>query len=307
MLPGMSPSLLNASVSSEDSSPRTISSEAVFTEKRRFSRRLSSTKAPLSLAETLKAAIDEGMPSAKPLSSLLLHCVTVELVLQLLVMLLLLASSLLPCEFPIEDCVVMTVILALAIIFQIVFNVKLQQFNFSADHINLSSLLRDAETLSDEVRNVHLNKSISTIAVQREINGVLSYERNMAAVVPVNSLVKFHPSEKNNLPVGIPENSSAKIGSRWIYACVSQNLAVDCLKRLLQRRRSPSFDPLTRNTQLVLHRLAYLLIIVASAILLAFVRNPVAHQSVVFGRCTSACLLLFMMTIRILWSFPLCL
>jgi hypothetical protein len=129
------------------------------------------------------------------------------------------------------------------------------------------------------VRNVHLNKSISTIAVQREANGVISYERNMAAVVPVNSVVKFHPSEQHNLPVAITEISN---GSRWVYAFVSQNLAVDGLKRLLQRRRSPSFDPLTQNIHTVLHRFSLFFVIVASVVLFASVRDPMSDLSVAF-------------------------
>jgi hypothetical protein len=275
----LSPTELSASIDSAEASPRALSSAAAG---EKWWRRSSSATAPMSLAETLKAAIDEGMPSAKPLSSLLLSIVSVELVLQLLAMLLLLSSALLPCELPIEDCAAMTVVIAISIAGQVVLSVKLQRFNFSSDHINLPGLLRDAETLSDEVRNVHLNKSISTIAVQRERNGVISYERNMAAVVPVNSVVKFHPSEKNNLPVAITEISNARNGSRYTYASVSQNLAVDCLKRLLQRRPSPSFDPLTHNVQLVLNRFSWLLIAFASVFLFAFVRAPVSDLSVTF-------------------------
>jgi archaellum component FlaF (FlaF/FlaG flagellin family) len=234
----------------------------------------------MSLAETLKAAIDEGTPSPTPLSSVLLRSISVERVLQLLVMLLLLASALLPGELPIGDCVAMVVMLAAAIIVDLVLCVKLKSFNFAADHINVAALLRNAEALSDEVRNVHLNKSISTIAVQREENGVISFERNMAAVVPLNSVVKFHPSEKNNLPVGVTELTNVKSGSRWTYAYVSQNLAVDCLKRLLQRARPPSFDPLTRNIHNTLNRISWLLIVIASVILFAFVRNPLSDLPV---------------------------
>ena len=101
----------------------------------------------MSLAETLKAAIDEGMPSPKPLSLLLLSSVSVEMLLQVLVMLLLLSSALLPCELSIEDSVTMSVILAIAIISQLVLTVKLQRFNFAADHVNVAALLRGAETV----------------------------------------------------------------------------------------------------------------------------------------------------------------
>ena len=274
-----------SSVMSPEGSPSSICSEAVVMENKRVrSRRISCSQPTTSLAENLKSAIDEGMPSPMPLSSVLLHSVSVERVLQLLVVLLLLASALLPGERPIGDCIAMAAIYAVAIIAELVLTVKLKTFNFAAHHINAPALLRNAETLSDEVRNVHLNKSISTIAVQREENGVVSFERNMAAVVPVNSVVKFHPSEKNNLPVGITEIANVKSGSRWTYAFVSQNLAVDCLKRLLQRPLPPSFDPLTRNIQRALNRTSWLLISVATVVLFALVRAPSSELSVVF-RC----------------------
>jgi hypothetical protein len=170
------------------------------------------------------------------------------------------------------------VVHAIAIVAELVLSIKLKMFNFAAFRINIPALLRDAETLSDEVRNVHLNKSISTIAVQRQHNGIVSYERNMAAVVPVNSTVKFHRSEMNQLPVAVTEISSS---SRWTYAFVSQNLAVNCLKRLLQRPCSPSFDPLTHNIHRVLHRVSWLLITVASVFLFAFVSAPASSLSMV--------------------------
>jgi hypothetical protein len=282
--PASSPSDIRPTLSSSpQASPSSICSEVVASThdvRRARSRRISCAQPPMSLAETLKAAIDEGSPSPQPLSSVLLRSVSVERVLQLLVTLLLLASALLPGELPIGDCIAMAVVHAVAIIIDLVFTVKLKTFNFAADHISVSALLRNAETLSDEVRNVHLNKSISTIAVQREENGVISFERNMAAVVPLNAVVKFHPSERNNLPVGVTELTNVKSGSRWTYAYVSQNLAVDCLKRLLQRPRSPSFDPLTRNIQNALNRVSWLLICIASVVLIAFVRAPLHDFSV---------------------------
>jgi hypothetical protein len=284
--PSASPSeIRSASSLSPQASPSSICSESIISthdHRRTRSRRISCAQPPMSLAESLKVAIDEGTPSPQPLSLVLLRSVSVERVFQLIVMLLLLASALLPGDLPIGDCVAMVVLHAVAIIVHLVLTVKLQTFNFAADHINVPALLRNAETLSDEVRNVHLNKSISTIAVQREENGVISFERNMAAVVPVNSVVKFHPSEKNNLPVGVTELTNVKSGSRWTYAYVSQNLAVDCLMRLLQRQRSPSVDPLTRNIQLTLNRVTWLLVAIASVVHFAFVRDPSSDLSAAF-------------------------
>lgn len=257
-------------------------SEASSVRKKRESRRIQIERAPISLAETLKAAIDDGMPSPKPLSSTVFHSISKEHALQLLVLLLLLSSALLPCDLPIDDCVAMAVIYAITIIFELVLTVKLKLFNFASDHINVASLYRYAENLSPEVCNVHLNKSISTIAVQRNVNGVESWERNMAALVPLHSVVKFHPSEKDNLPVGIAHIDKESKSSRWTYALVSQNLAVDCLKRLLQRQRAPSVDRLTHSIQVVLSRLACLLITVACVVLFAFVRAPVSDLSMAF-------------------------
>jgi len=307
--PVASPTGLTTSIESplSRSESSSVTSISEGTERRSRPRRTNSAKscvgAPKSLAETLKAAIEEGMPLPKPLSSLLFHSVSIEHLLQLLVALLLLSSALLPCELPIADCVVMAVMHSIAIILELVFAIHLKKFNFTSAHINVPALLRDAETLSDEVRNVHLNKSISTIAVQREEGGVTRFERNMAAVVPVNSIVRFHPKE-TMLPVGISENDVSKSSSgRWSYASVTQNLAVDCLKRLLQRPRSSPRDPLTQIVQRALNRVSWAVAVVASVVLFAFVRAPVSDLSLAFR--SLAVLLMPLLPSMILFSISL--
>jgi hypothetical protein len=76
----------------ENPSPRNeslpIASINEGTERRKSSRRSSGAKnsieAPKSLADTLKTAIEEGLPLPRPLSSLLFHSVAFEHLLQLL-------------------------------------------------------------------------------------------------------------------------------------------------------------------------------------------------------------------------------